>query len=89
MSRTRTLTNRFPSIDSLRKTACAGLTIGIALAVVAAHPLAFFLAEGITPMDPVTFGCVIPICLLTGGIAAIIPARRALSIDPMSALRIG
>jgi ABC-type antimicrobial peptide transport system permease subunit len=65
-----------------------GLAIGIGLAVAAAKPLAFFLAEGITPMDPVTFGSVILICVLAGGIAAIIPARRALSIDPMSALRV-
>jgi ABC-type antimicrobial peptide transport system permease subunit len=58
------------------------------LAVAAAHPLAFFLAEGITPMDPVTFGSVVLICLLAGGIAAAIPAQRALSVDPMSALRV-
>ena len=69
-------------------TVSAGLAIGIVLAVVAAHPVAFFLAEGVTPMDPVTFGTVILICLSAGGIAAIIPARRALSIDPMSALRV-
>jgi predicted permease len=69
-------------------TVCIGLAIGIVLAVAAAHPLAFFLAEGITPLDPVTFGSVILICLLAGGIAAIIPARRALSIDPISALRV-
>ena len=39
-------------------------------------------------MDPVAVGTVILICLSAGGLAAIIPARRALSIDPLSALRI-
>jgi ABC-type antimicrobial peptide transport system permease subunit len=66
---------------------CIGLTIGIGLAVAAAHPLAFFLAEGIGPMDTVTFLSVILICLLAGGIAAIVPAQRTLSVDPMTALR--
>lgn len=69
-------------------TMCAGLAIGVGLAVAVAHPLAFFLAEGIKPMDSVTFGSVILICLVAGGIAAIIPAQRALSIDPKSALRV-
>ncbi len=67
---------------------CTGLAIGIGLAVAAAHPLALFLAEGVTPMDPITFGSVILICLSAGGVAAIIPARRVLSIDPMGALRV-
>src|SRR5262249_32324361 len=59
-------------------TMCAGLAIGVGLAMAVAHPLAFFLAEGIKPMDSVTFASVILICLLTGGLAAIIPAQRAL-----------
>jgi len=69
-------------------TMCTGLAIGLALAVVAARPLAFFLAEGIRATDPATLATVVLICLATGGIAAIIPIRRALSVDPMSALRV-
>jgi ABC-type antimicrobial peptide transport system permease subunit len=69
-------------------TMCAGLAIGVGLAVAGAHPLSFFLAEGIKPLDAVTFGTVILICLLTGGMAALMPAQRALSIDPMSTLRV-
>lgn len=67
---------------------CAGLAIGIGLTIAAVHPLAIFLAEGVTPMDPIAFGSVILICFSTGGIAAMIPARRALSVDPISALRV-
>jgi predicted permease len=66
---------------------CTGLVLGIGLSIAAAHPITFFLAEGIKPSDPVTFGSVILICLLTGGFAAIIPSRRVVSIDPMRALR--
>jgi ABC-type antimicrobial peptide transport system permease subunit len=40
------------------------------------------------PTDPVTYASVILICLLAGGIAAIMPAQRALSIEPVNALRI-
>jgi ABC-type antimicrobial peptide transport system permease subunit len=69
-------------------TMCAGLAFGIGLAVAVAHPLAFFLAEGIKPMDAVTLGSVILTCLLVGAIAAVMPARRALSIAPTIALRV-
>ena len=68
-------------------TVCIGLAIGAALAAGVARPLAFFLAEGITLLDAVTFGSVILICLGAGGIAAIVPAHRALAIDPISTLR--
>ena len=64
------------------------MAIGLGLAVAVAHPLALFLAEGIKPLDAVTFGSVILICLSAGGIAALMPAQRALSIDPMSTLRV-
>jgi predicted permease len=67
---------------------CTGLAIGIGLALAAAQPLAFLFAEGIKPLDPVTFALVILICLFAGGIASVIPARRALWIDPITALRV-
>jgi predicted permease len=67
---------------------CTGLAIGIALATAAARPLGLFLAEGITPLDPLAFGGVLLICLAAGAIAAIVPARRALAIDPLRALRV-
>jgi ABC-type antimicrobial peptide transport system permease subunit len=47
-------------------TMCAGLAIGIGLAVAVAQPLAIFLADGIKPIDGVTFASVILICLWTG-----------------------
>src|SRR5262249_3350397 len=69
-------------------TMCTGLAIGLAFTIIAAHPLGFFLAAGIRPTAPGTLAAVVLICLATGGIAAIIPIRRALSVDPMSALRV-
>jgi ABC-type antimicrobial peptide transport system permease subunit len=64
-----------------------GAAIGIGLALGAAQPLASFLAEGVTAHDPLTFGCVILVCLAAGLIAALVPARRALSVSPMLTLR--
>jgi len=66
----------------------AGFAIGFGLAVLAAQPLAAFLAEGITPFDPATFGWVIAICLVAGVVATIIPARKALTVNPIRALRV-
>jgi predicted permease len=65
-----------------------GMALGTVLAMVAAQPLAYFLAEGITPVDPLTFFGVSLLCILTGVLAAVIPARRALAIDPIGALRV-
>ena len=66
----------------------SGLALGIVLSVIAARPLGLFLAEGITATDPLAFAGVLLICLSAGGIAAIIPARRALAVDPIRALRV-
>jgi predicted permease len=63
-----------------------GMAIGTALAIVASQPLALFLAEGISPVDALTFVGVSLLCVVTGGLAAVIPARRAMAIDPIGAL---
>ena len=69
-------------------TVCAGLTLGIGVALGVAQPLSFLLAHGIKPLDPVNFGSVALICLLAALIAAIVPAKRLLSVDPIRALRV-
>jgi putative ABC transport system permease protein len=70
-----------------------GLTLvvpGIALGLLGAAGLTRFLASllfGVKPIDPVTFGAVTAMLLLVAGLACWVPARRATSSDPLSALR--
>jgi predicted permease len=63
-----------------------GSVVGVAMAIVCARLLRGFLFE-VNPVDPLTF-CAVPVLmLLLALLAALIPARRAASIDPMGALR--
>jgi ABC-type antimicrobial peptide transport system permease subunit len=64
-----------------------GVAIGLALAMVAMKPLASFLSSGISVTDPITLGTVVVVLGITGLAAAFVPARRALRVDPMTALR--
>jgi ABC-type antimicrobial peptide transport system permease subunit len=41
----------------------------------------------VSPRDPLTFGLVALVLLVVAGLAAWIPARRALRIDPMTVMR--
>ncbi len=64
----------------------AGLAIGLLLAAVATRVIASFL-YGVGATDPLTF---VAVPLLLGGVALLasyIPARRAVKVDPLVALR--
>ena len=63
-----------------------GLAAGLAAAAVAAWTMRSLLF-GISPWDTVAFTAVIPLLLLTGVIACLMPARRATSARPIDALR--
>jgi len=65
--------------------------IGVALGLVVSLPLAPLLDSqlfGIASFDPVTFIAVPMTLLLVATLAAVVPARRAMRIDPLAALRI-
>jgi predicted permease len=62
-----------------------GLTLGIAMALGAARLFGSFLA--VSPMDPVTYLGVSTILVNVALAACYIPARRAMRVDPMVALR--
>jgi hypothetical protein len=66
--------------------AAIGMTIGIVLAAVVAQLLKGLLI-GVSPFDPATYatvaGLLVAICLL----ASFVPARRATTVDPLTALR--
>lgn len=65
----------------------AGLTIGLTLAFFGTRPLAIFLVPGVSSSDPATFGAVIAVLGMVAVLATLIPAIRALRVDPMTALR--
>jgi ABC-type antimicrobial peptide transport system permease subunit len=62
-----------------------GLAIGIAAALAAASLVGTFLA--VSPTDPVTYLSVSLILVLVALAACYVPARRAMGVDPMVALR--
>jgi putative ABC transport system permease protein len=63
-----------------------GSVIGIAAAAASSRLLSSFLF-GVSPHDPVTFVAFPAALLVVAALASWIPARRALAVDPMAALR--
>jgi putative ABC transport system permease protein len=64
--------------------------IGVAIGLVAALALTRFMSSllfGISATDPVTFALISSLLIAVSTLASIIPARRALKVDPMEALR--
>jgi putative ABC transport system permease protein len=72
--------------DSTRLTV-TGSVIGLLAAFFVTRPLAAFLVPGLKPDDPATFISVAGVMVLTGLVAAWGPMRRALAVDPHTALR--
>ncbi|HVN05993.1 MAG TPA: ABC transporter permease [Bryobacteraceae bacterium] len=63
-----------------------GLAIGAAASWAVMRGLASLLYS-VSPSDPVVFGAAAAVLLLVGSIASCVPAYRAASIDPVTALR--
>jgi len=63
-----------------------GLGFGSALAVALAQPLAGMF-YGVEAFDPPTFGAVPLVLLAAVALATVVPARRALRVEPVAALR--
>jgi predicted permease len=68
------------------KSAALGLTAGLLLSVVL-MPLLAGLLFGVTAADPVNYILICAIVLTTSALAAFLPARHAVGIDPIVALR--
>jgi predicted permease len=66
--------------------ATIGILIGAAIAVVVGRALQSLLA-GVTPADGTTFVVAIALCLLMALAGSLIPALRALRVDPIRAIR--
>ena len=66
--------------------AVAGAAVGLIAALIVTRLMAGLL-YGVRPSDPVTFAAVALLLIGVGALACYLPARRALQVDPMSALR--
>jgi len=63
-----------------------GLGLGIAASLFADRALAQ-LIFGLTPNDPATFAAIAALFAAVGLISCLLPARRAMLIDPVESLR--
>jgi ABC-type antimicrobial peptide transport system permease subunit len=65
---------------------CLGAALGAGAGVAAARMFEGII-WGVKTTDPLSFGFGVCLMLLIAGIAAFLPARRAMSVDPTVALR--
>ena len=66
--------------------AVAGVAVGMVGAFALTRSMATMLF-GVTPTDPLTFGALAVVMLVVAMVASFVPARRALRVDPVTALR--
>jgi len=65
----------------------SGTTVGLALAFWVTRPLTLFLVPGLNTFDASAFLAGVGVLLAVAILAMLVPARRALRVDPMAALR--
>lgn len=73
-------------IGSGARLAAIGIAVGLTAALTLTQ-LMKVLLFGVRPTDPVTFTAVIALLVVTSILACYIPARRAMRVDPIEALR--
>ena len=81
------------SVDLIRlivgqglRISAVGLLIGL-MATIGVTRVMKSLLFGVSPTDPLTLGAVALLLLIVGLLACYIPTRRAMTVDPMVALR--
>jgi putative ABC transport system permease protein len=73
-------------VRSALSTAALGIGLGLIAAYALTRTIASFLYD-VSPTDPVTAVAVAGVLLVVAALAAFVPARRAASVNPMTALR--
>ncbi len=73
-------------LGEMTRVVCIGIAFGVGAGVAAAQMIRGTI-RGVKPTDPFSIGFAIGLMLLISGIAAFLPARRAMGVDPMVALR--
>ena len=76
---------RLVAAEGLRLTV-AGMVAGTLAAAVVSRAMRGMLFD-VSPADPLTYGAVLAVFAATACAALIVPARRALRVDPLTALR--
>jgi ABC-type antimicrobial peptide transport system permease subunit len=66
--------------------AIAGVAIGVACALAFSRLVATMLYE-VRPFDPVSYAATALVLLAVAAFACYVPARRAMRVDPIAALR--
>jgi ABC-type antimicrobial peptide transport system permease subunit len=77
-------------VQMVLRTALWQVGVGVALGIPAAMGAGWAIANqlyGVQPWSPALLGLAIVLLVLTALVAAVIPARRAASLDPVQALR--
>jgi putative ABC transport system permease protein len=77
-------------VGTVVRSALATSVVGIVVGLVAAYALTRMIESflyGVSPTDPATAAAVAGVLLLVAGLAALVPALRAASVNPMTALR--
>jgi predicted permease len=65
----------------------SGMTVGLTLAFWVTRPLTLFLVPGLSTFDASAFLAVVGVLLAVSILAMLVPARRALCVNPIAALR--
>jgi hypothetical protein len=73
-------------LGEMTRMVCIGIAFGVGAGLAAAQMIRGTL-WGVKPTDPLSIGFAIGLMFLIAGIAAFLPARRAMKVDPMVSLR--